>query len=628
MCGITGICWFNDQGRAFLKNIDKAVDSLVHRGPDNKGVYIKNNVGLGQTRLSIIDTSDAATQPFTDSFGRYTIVLNGEFYNYQQYRKALIDEGVQFRSSSDTEVLLQLFITEGIACLNKINGDFSFAVYDSLEKELFLARDRMGVKPLFCYQDEEKFIFGSEMKSLLAFGIPKELDMDSVNEYFQLNYIPSPNSIFKNVKKLIPGEYLRIKYNQVTSEKYYSIPYLKNKYQDISYENAQIQLIKLLDSAVERRLVSDVPLGAFLSGGIDSSIIVALASHHLKQLNTFSVGFKDEPFFDETNYAEQVARKYNTNHTVFKLSNDDIFSVLHDVLDYTDEPFADSSALAVYILSKKTRQKVTVALSGDGADEMFSGYNKHQAHFMAMYPGMAERLICTVSPLLKFFPQSRNGKFSNLIRQLNRFSDGMKLTEKNRYLRWCSLASEKQVRRLLLQCGSENELLMRKQYITEYINDPVAMYDILYSDMHLVLQGDMLVKADMMSMGNGLEVRVPFLDHTVVDFVFSLPDEYKINKTMRKRILQDTFRDLLPQELYNRPKHGFEVPLLKWFRSDLKGMIQDDLLSDDFIQQQGFFNRETISTLKKQLYSSSPGDVHARIWALIVFQYWWKKYFV
>ncbi|MBI5219525.1 MAG: asparagine synthase (glutamine-hydrolyzing) [Bacteroidia bacterium] len=628
MCGITGIYCFNERGKPFIKKIYQAVNSLYQRGRDSRGIYTHHNVALGHSRLSIIDISDAASQPFTDDSGRYTVVLNGEFYNYMEFRPGLEKKGYKFRSESDTEVLLNLFIDEGATFINKVNGDFALAIYDTVEESLFLFRDRMGVNPLLYYVDKDKLIFGSEMKALLAFGIPKEIEHASVYAYFQLNYIPAPYTIFKNVNKIIPGEYLYVKGNSVERKKYYSIPYLKDNLSSISYKDAQEKLIGLLDQAVQRRLVSDVPLGAFLSGGVDSSIITALASRHVNRISTFSIGYKDEPYFDETNYARLVAKKYNTNHTVFSLSNDDLYSVLHKVLDYTDEPFADSSALAVYILSMHTREKVTVALSGDGADELFAGYNKHKAHLKVHNAGILEELIKTGHHALKVLPQSRNSSLGNKFRQMNRFAEGMKMTEKDRYWRWCSFANEKQVRNLLPVEKSEQEYADRKARILQKIdNNTPSIYNILYTDMHLVLQGDMLAKVDLMSMANNLEVRVPFLDHTVVDFIFSLPDSYKIEPAIGKKLLQDTFREMLPAELYNRPKHGFEVPLLKWFRYELKSMITDDLLSDRFIAEQNFFNPSEIKKFKNKLFSASPGDIQARIWGLIVFQYWWKKYF-
>ncbi|NTW33267.1 MAG: asparagine synthase (glutamine-hydrolyzing), partial [Bacteroidetes bacterium] len=566
-----------------------------------------------------------------DFSDRYTIVFNGEFFNFQYYRDYLIKKGVQLKSQSDTEVLLNLYITEGPAFLNKINGFFAFAVYDRKEESLFIARDRMGIKPLFIYRDNDKFIFASELKALLEYGIPKEIDHTSLYEFLQLNYIPAPFSIFKNVSKLKPGSYLTIKNEVVTETEYYKIPFdpdknlLETPYP--SYNEAQNKIIDILDTSVKLRLISDVPLGAFLSGGIDSSIVVALASKYTDKLNTFSIGYKDEPMFDETNYAKLVAEKFKTNHTVFSLTNDDLFSVLFNVLDYTDEPFADSSALAVYILSMNTRKHVTVALSGDGADELFGGYNKHKAEYRIRNAQVSEKALALLKPLWDVLPQSRNSAFSNKIRQFSRFAAGANLSTNERYWKWCSFTSEAEAKKLL-KSNTSGDYYERKEIILKHISENKDMNDVLYTDMHLVLQNDMLVKVDMMSMANSLEVRVPFLDYNLVNYVFSLPSEYKINKNVGKKVLQDAFRKILPEELYNRPKHGFEVPLLKWLRKELKSFVFDEMLNEEFIQSQGLFNYDEILKLKLKLFSNNPGDVSARLWGLVVFQYWWKKYFL
>jgi len=464
------------------------------------------------------------------------------------------------------------------------------------------------------------------MKAILAYDISKKINTVSLYNYLQFNYIPSPYSIFENTEKLIPGSYIFIKNNKIEKKQYYQIPYSKQE-TDLTYKQAQQKLTELLTNSVKLRMISDVPLGAFLSGGIDSSVIVALASQFTKHLNTFSIGYKDEPFFDETYYANLVAKKYNTNHTVFSLSNDDLFNNLYKVLDYIDEPFADSSALAVNILSMHTRNKATVALSGDGADEMFAGYNKHMAHFKANNKNFVNAIIKTGSPFWKKIPQSRNNKFGNTIRQINRFSEGLNLSEKERYWRWCAISNETQADNLLNLKYDKSNYKEIKKLILKNITQNSTISDILYSDMHLVLQSDMLTKVDLMSMANSLEVRTPFLDHNVVDFAFQLPDSYKINKSIKKRILQDTFRQYLPEELYNRPKHGFEVPLLKWFRNELKSTITDDLLNDKFIEEQAIFNVEEIKKMKLKLFSTNPEDIQSQIWSLIVFQYWWKKNF-
>ncbi len=637
MCGITGIYAFNEAGRFHMINLTAATNCLSQRGPDFGRTDIFPKAGLGHRRLSIIDTSADGNQPMQDASGRYTIIFNGEIYNYRALRQALQAQGVSFQSATDTEVLLYLYIQEGAACLQKLNGFFAFAVYDQQEEHLFIARDRMGIKPLLYYHDEDKVIFASEMKAILAYGIEKELDHTSLYQYLQFNYIPAPHSIFSKIKKLMPGHYMEIakaRDPRVKIVPYYRIPFDENNLnpEHLSYEQQQQRLASLLEQSVQRRLVADVPLGAFLSGGIDSSVITALASRHVDKLHTFSVGYQDEPFFDETAYARLVASQYQTEHTVFSLTNRDLYSHLFDILDYIDEPFADSSAIPVYILSKETRQRATVALSGDGADELFSGYHKHQAAWRAMHPGAAERMVSRALPLWKVLPKSRNGYFANKVRQMQRFAEGMQLTPSQRYLRWASFLSPEAAARLLhsdvLDQMDFQQQDARQQTITRHISDQKeSIHQWLYTDMQLVLSNDMLTKVDMMSMANGLEVRVPFLDHEVVAFAFQLPEEAKINGQMKKRIVQDTFRELLPRQLYGRPKKGFEVPLLGWFRSELKSKIKDDLLSEKFVREQNIFDPEGIRQLTAKLFSRNPEDVHATIWALVVFQWWWKKYF-
>lgn len=622
MCGITGAFAFTEAGRSCFERTRSSVNGLAKRGPDGNGIYTHGNVSLGHARLSIIDTSQAAAQPFTDHTGRYTIIFNGEFFNYPEHRKALEEKGVRFRSASDTEVLLYLFIHEGEKCLEKINGFFALAIYDKEEQSLFIARDRFGIKPLLYCRDNDKLVFASEMKSLLAYGIEKKIDKTSLYTYLQLNYIPAPHSIFENVRKLEPGTFLTIKDDEVKQARYYSIPREERKGSPAQFEK---ELFRLLDDAVKLRLVADVPLGAFLSGGIDSSVITALAARHTKHLKTFSIGYKDEPMFDETHYAELVAKKHNTDHTVFSLSNDDLFANLHDMLDYIDEPFADSSALAVHILSMHTRKHVTVALSGDGADELFGGYNKHMAEYRVQNAGFAENIVKWGGPFWNLLPASRNSRLGNKARQLQKFSAGMRMDAASRYWQWAALATEDEASFVYPQAKEAlTEYAKRKKELLKHI-DKADMNNVLYTDVQLVLPNDMLTKVDLMSMANSLEVRVPFLDYRVVNFAFSLPVQSKIDRHSRKKILKDAFRDLLPSELYTRGKQGFEVPLLSWFRTGLRSMI-DELLDAKFIRAQGLFDPNAIDELKAKLFSPAPGDAVARVWALIVFQHWWKKY--
>ena len=626
MCGIVGIFAKDDTGNLNFSNLNSAVDALYLRGPDSKGIYTDENIGLGHTRLSIIDTSDSAKQPFSSPNKRYTLVFNGEIYNYKELRKVLERKGYSFKTSSDTEVLLFHLIEFGEDGIHDLNGFFGFAFYDREKRETIVARDRFGIKPLHIYEDEHQLIFASEMKAIFKFNITKTINSSSLQLYFKFNYIPQPLSILENCKKLQPGELLKWKNGKSETKKYYTLSYTPGNYIFSDYKKAQLKLRELLEESVSKRLVSDVPIGAFLSGGIDSSVITALASKHTKNLNTFSIGYKDEPLFDETNYAKLVAEKYKTNHTVFELKNDDLYQQLNKVLEYNDEPFADSSGLAVNILSMHTRKKATVALSGDGADEIFSGYNKHMAEFLARENGLKNNIVFAGRPLWKILPKSRNSKIGNLNRQLLRFADGIKKGNTERYWDWAGILKDDEAANFIrktnpIQFEADKKTLLNPTLESDDFNG------VLFQDVHQVLVSDMLTKVDLNSMNNSLEVRVPFLDHKVVEFAFQIPQEFKIQKGIKKKILQETFKNELPDELFKRPKHGFEVPLLKWFRGDLEQEIKSNYLNREFIEEQKIFNWNYISDLTKKLYSNNPEDSAASIWAFIVFQHWWKKWY-
>ena len=632
MCGIVG--YFSKSPADLKAPLDNALKALNKRGPDKQVSQILSpNVGFGHARLSIIDTTDHATQPMTDETGRYTIIFNGEIFNYLDLKKKFFSDR-KFHSTSDTEVLLNLYIKMGKDCLQHLNGFFAFAIYDAVEGSIFIARDRMGIKPLHVYEDGDKIIFASELKAIFAFPIKKEIDFDSLALYLQLNYIPGSSSILKNIYRLNPGWYLTIDKNgNQTKAQFYEVPFDDSKLMPetpASYEAAKVKLVSLLDASVERRLISDVPLGAFLSGGIDSSIVVSLAAKHKPDLNTFSIGFKNEPFFDETYYANLVAKKFKTNHTVFSITTDDMYQHVFDILDYIDEPFADSSAIAVYILSMYTRKHVTVSLSGDGGDELFAGYNKHDAEMRARQNNFVNWAVKTGLPIWQMLPKSRNSKFTNIFRQLERYGIGLKLSPQERYWRWCAFVDENDALGLLKNGNAidKKNIESRKEKVLRFIKGKNSINDALMADTQMVLPNDMLTKVDLMSMANSLEVRVPILDYTVVDFAFTIPTKFKIADGHTKKILKDAFRNVLPDELYTRPKRGFEVPLLNWFRTGLRSLIEDDLLSEKFISEQGIFDMSEINQLKQQLFSNSPGEVHARIWGLIVFQYWYKKYFL
>jgi asparagine synthase (glutamine-hydrolysing) len=628
MCGITGVVAFNQIGKFSLVNLEKATMAMSQRGPDDHGTYHDDFVGLGHRRLAIIDTSSKGHQPMQIPEGRYVISFNGEIFNYKELRQELIGKGFKFYSETDTEVILRLYELEGKNCLQKLNGFFALAIYDTKEKSVLIARDRMGIKPLLYFQDDDKLLFASEMKAMMKYGSDWQIDKDALNSYFQLNYIPAPLSILKGVKKLLPGHLIEINGRTVNIEKYYDIPESDTNPNNNSYEENCKEVIKLLDESVQKRMIADVPLGSFLSGGIDSSIITALASRHTANFNTFSIGFKDNAFFDETAYAKLVADKFKTNHTVFSLDVDDLYSHIDGIVDYIDEPFADSSAILVNILTKETRKHMTVALSGDGADEIFSGYNKHAAWMKSEQGSLTNNAISALHPIASFLPKSRSGFLSNKLRQVEKFGRGLKMNPADRYWFWASISSESEVNNLLKTDWHASDTLQDCKYDwLEPMNNYKDFNDFLRTDTGLVLPNDMLQKVDLMSMSNSLEVRVPFLDHKVVEFAFSLSPDQKINDKMRKRILQDAFRDILPAELYNRPKKGFEVPLLDWLRKGLRSQLDKHVFNEAYLQEQNIFNVQTIMKLKSKLLSFNPGDSHSKVWALFVFQKWYKNYF-
>lgn len=631
MCGIAGYV-AKQNNHSLEPFLHKAVQQLSKRGPDSQQVEIVSSLaGLAHARLSIIDTSSVANQPMKDNTGRFTLIFNGEIFNYRELKKQFLGD-VKFNTTSDTEVLLNLFIKLGKDCLQHLNGFFAFAVFDKQTNQTFLARDRFGIKPLHIYSDEKMLLFASELKAILAFPVKKEIDFNTLALYLQLNYVPGNHSMLKNIQKLAPGYYAHIdEHGNFSSAPFYQLPYTpgqKINEASFNYEDSKKMLRKLIEESVQRRLVSDVPLGTFLSGGIDSSIITACAAKHVPDLNTYSIGFADEPYFDETKYANLVAKKFGTQHTVFSVTNQEMFEQVHDILDYIDEPFADSSAIAVYLLTKKTRQKVTVALSGDGGDELFAGYNKHKAERRARQKNLLNTILSSGLPLFKLLPQSRHSKFGNLFRQLERYSSGLQLSAAQRYWRWCTFQPEENALALLKNESniSRTELENRKQFVLSAVKEDGELNDVLFADTQMVLPNDMLTKVDLMSMANSLEVRVPLLDYTVVDFAFSLPVSFKIDASAGKKILKDAFRADLPEELFTRSKHGFEVPLLKWMKTGLRSMIEEDLLGKKFIEQQNIFDATQIEKLKQKLFSTDPGDAHATVWALLVFQYWYKKY--
>ena len=636
MCGILGYVSLEEAGLPGNEAFIRALDKLERRGPDDRGFERSGPLILGHRRLSIIDLSEAGHQPMSDETGRYTMVFNGELFNFREIRSELESEGICFNSRSDSEVLLKAYIHYGETCLDKLNGFFAFCIYDRQKNTLFLARDRFGIKPLYYYRNGNKFAFSSEIRPLENLVPSLEIDHSSLRLFLQLNYIPEPFSIYRNIRKLQAGHFMNMhlggnsfKENDFEEKSWYRI-HLPETYAPSAahYKESCERIRVLLRQAVERRLVSDVPLGCFLSGGLDSSIITGLAAKQVSKLHTFSLGFAGSGHFDETAYAAEVAAHFGTIHTEFKIETADALSALRELLNHLDEPFADSSALAVFLLTKEAKKRVTVALSGDGSDELFAGYHKHRAEWMtgAMGPG-ARSMVRLASRISKPFSGSRNNPASNAIRQLHRFAEGMNLDWPNRYWRWCSIATDSDAAALLhpdLAESTQEETMKRIAWLTRHCEGKPDFNKNLLNDCSLVLPGDMLTKVDRMSMSNSLEVRLPFLDKTVVEFAFQLPAEYKIDRRTQKKILKDTFMADLPERVLNRTKKGFEIPLKDWLDGPLRPVLQEVFEAEEF-KKSRIFNSRQVQQLIASFSKKQPGDSAARLWALLVFQLWKQK---
>lgn len=641
MCGILGVIDLSREAGKF-KQFEPALQSLHHRGPDHQKAIIQGPIALGHARLSIIDLDARAHQPMVDLSGRFTLVYNGEIYNYKELRNECEQLGYSFKTESDTEVLLILYMHFGEKCLAKLNGFFAFGIHDKKENSLFIARDRFGIKPLVYAKSESSFGFASELKALMELGFEKQIDKVSLFTFFKFNYIPAPATILKNHFKLEPGHSLKVEWkdDELTYSKnqWYSIPYDPADEKELSahdYQQSQKVLKRFMRESVRRRLVADVQVGTFLSGGIDSSIISAVAKEEKDDIEAFSIGFSDQPFYDESKYATRVAKHLGIKHHLFDVKAVDLIETADFVLNHLDEPFADSSAMNVFLLSKHTKNHVKVALSGDGGDELFGGYNKHGAEYLLRYPQLKEHIIGKLGAIWNYLPASRSGSFGNIARQLQKFADGYTLNTRDRYWRWAGILTEEQANYFLKeQMLERNQRLSddghtykkRKDLLLKHIRKNGTLNEVLLSDMLLVLPNDMLYKVDSMSMAHALEVRTPFLDHHLVKHAFKLPVMFKVNHTTKKKILQDSYRDQLPSEVFLRKKKGFEVPLLEWFNGPMKSSFLDVAADTEFIRDQDLFNQDAINDLRLKLFSNKPGDAPANAWAFIVFQSWYKKH--
>jgi asparagine synthase (glutamine-hydrolysing) len=647
MCGICGKINFNrrDIQRSAIKRMCSVIS---YRGPDDTGIYIPKVsehgarldpiVGLGHRRLSIIDLSDAGRQPMSNEDGKIWITYNGEIYNYREIASELENKGHRFKSDTDTEVILHLYEEEGTEAVNRLNGMFAFALWDENLKRLWLCRDRIGIKPLVYSWDGQHFSFSSEIKSLLTDPlISKELDFEALQLYLAFNYVPGSYTMFKGIKKLEPGTYLLVQGGKVEFYTYWKPPdsadqdYASFPVRD-QLEIFRKPLYEVINSAVRSRMIADVPLGAFLSGGIDSSLIVALmALNSSKPIKTFSIGYREDQLYDETRYANEVAKQYGTDHREFKLSHKDMLGVFTEVLSAFDEPFADSSAIATYIISKETRKYVTVALSGDGGDELFGGYRSYLGEYWysryMQIPGLLRKGV--IENLIKRLPDSRDGKILEYIRRLKKFIKATKGSFPERLLSLKEVFPD-HLRKCILKNAPHNvppatdpALSWVNKLLASYRGDSINA--ILYTDLRDSLPGDMLTRVDWMSMRNSLEVRVPLLDHRVVEMAFQINGSLKLTRGKTKYVLKETFKDLLPSSLYRRSKAGFEIPLSRWLKTDLKFLIER-YLAERVVNEQGIFDYEIIAKLiQNQL--SGKSDTSWMLWNLIVFQNWYRNNF-
>ena len=634
MCGICGKISMNGT-EVDPEGIRRMTAVLSHRGPDGDGVYIRNgarvSVGIGHRRLSIIDLSEAGRQPMPNEDGSLWVSSNGEIYNFQALRVALEEKGHQFRSRTDTEVILHLYEDEGAAGISKLRGMFAFALWDERTDTLFLARDRVGIKPLVYYWDGRTFLFASEIKALLQDpAVPKEVDWEAVELYLSFNYIPAPFTVYKNIRKLRPAHWLRLRGGTVEEESWWDIDgrAAPPDPAPMDYAGRKERLFDTLDEAVRSHMLADVPVGAFLSGGIDSSIIVGLMSRHSdRPVKTYSIGYKDMPLFDETHYAREVAAFHNTDHHEIVLSVRDVVSAVPDVLNSFDEPFADSSAIPSFVVSRETARNVKVALSGDGGDELFAGYRMYAGEYWFSFyrriPATLRRSI--IEPLLLRLPDSRDNLVADYSRRMKKFLRGAGDTFEGRFLSWNEIFAREQREGLLRRRTDGNpdpgrEILGRR--LREFQGS--RLNRMLYADFKETLPGDMLQKVDAMSMLNSLEVRVPLLDHHVCELAFSFHDDVKMKRGRGKFILIDTFKHLLPPSLHRRPKWGFEVPVGKWMKSELKYLL-DEYLSRDRIERQGGFHYGMIHRMVEDLLTRR-SDTSWQLWNLVVFQNWYDRH--
>ena len=621
MCGIAG---FIDQGdftgdeRSAI--LTRMCEVIIHRGPDDQGFMVDGPVALGMRRLSIIDLA-GGHQPISGEDGSVTIVYNGETYNFRELKEQLEARGHVFKTNSDTEAIVHCYEEFGESCVKHLRGMFAFAIWDNKAKALFLARDRAGKKPLYYTQTAQgDFVFGSEIKSILEHPhVEREIDLEALDAYLILGYVPDPLSIFRNIKKLPPGHTLTYKQGRITTQQYWDFNFEPEAAR--SEESYVEELRYLLEDAVQARLISDVPLGAFLSGGIDSSTVVALMAKSMGQpVKTFSIGFREDSY-NELHYARLTAQKYGTDHHEFFVTPE-ICEVADDLVWHFDEPFADPSAIPTYMVSKLARQHVTVALSGDGGDELFGGYERYlverNRRMFSQLPKVFRQNV--MAPLSTRLPHGARGR--NLLHNLA-------LDPMDRYLDSVSVFTSIN-RRLLYSQDFTDSLTGSPTVADEFLQWPGRVKSgddldlLLYTDSKTYLPGDILTKVDRMSMAASLETRAPLLDQKLIDFVTRIPAALKIVGDETKYILKRAVKDLIPEEIMTRPKQGFGIPIPKWINQELRGRIRD-VLNDPLTRQRGYFNSSYVQLLLNE-HERNRRDHSKALWTLFMLELWHRRY--
>jgi len=619
MCGIAGVVHF--EGAPVDRDLlGRMVAVLAHRGPDARGVQVLHEgplqAGLAHARLRVVDLSEAAGQPMASDDGRVWVVFNGEIYNFRELRASLEARGRRFRTASDTEVLLRLYEAEGERCVEALDGMFAFAVWDGRQRRLLLARDRLGKKPLFYRAWPGRLAFASEIKALLRHPeIVPQVNAGALPSLFLYGYVPTPQTCYEGILKLPPGHLLRAGSDgQIQVEAYWDVPLAEAPQRTVADAEAASRVRELVTAAVRRRLIADVPLGAFLSGGLDSTIVVGIMSRLLRRpVRTFSIGFAGDARFDETAYARLAARRFQTVHTEFVAEPSSV-ELVERLVWHHDGPFADSSAIPTYLLSRLTREHVTVALNGDGGDELFAGYLRFSAAVLAERAPRWTRQAA--GRLLGGLPEW--GGHRSVLARLRKFAGSVALPFAERFSRWVSVCYE-DLSRLLPGAAPPAPLAALEPYLAR-CRGSSPLTQLLYLNLKTYLLDDLLVKMDRCSMAHGLEARSPFLDRQLLEYVFSLPDAMKLRWGRAKWILRRAFADLVPAEILRRGKMGFGVPLRAWFATDLREFLQDVLLAPE-ARLRRFVDQAYVRELC-EAHLAGRADHSHRLWALLTFEVW------